>query len=394
MDRLKNIFTIAYYTILRYIRDVKTLTSMLFLPIILIIILGTALDKYFTVSKIEPIKVALVNKDKGEISKSFEEFLKIEDVKAILQVERFEDYDKALEELKDKDLSALIYLEENLSENVKEGKENTIKILGSKYSTFKRNVVQKIVDSYVNGANTMEAMYKISTPDTIKDVKYENKTTLKEEIFSITGTKPRAIDYYAVTMLVMILMYGTMYGSYSFGEDNFETIGIRVKTTPVKYSEIFIGKCLGIVFTLFWQFIVLILVSKYMYKANFGTNLWIIIFICFTLSVLATFLGMAVCTIVKNEKVAGAILNIVVPVATFVAGGYTPFSVEPNSIFEKVRYMSPNYLAQTAIFNNIYGGPSAQTQSCIVTMWVMIIGLIIIASLFGRRLLGNDSFSQ
>ncbi len=394
MDRLKNIFTIAYYTILRYIRDVKTLTSMLVLPIILIIILGTALDKYFTVSKIDPIKVALVNKDKGDVSKSFEEFLKIEDIKAILQVERYEDYDKALEELKDKDLSALIYLEENLSENMKEGKENTIKILGSKYSTFKRNVVQKIVDSYVNGANTMEAMYKIATPDAIKDVKYENKTTIKEEIFSITGTKPRAIDYYAVTMLVMILMYGTMYGSYSFGEDNFETIGTRVKTTPVKYSEIFIGKCLGIVFTLFWQFTVLILVSKYMYKANFGTNLWIIIFICFTLSVLATFLGMAVCTIVKNEKVAGAILNIAVPVATFVAGGYTPFPVEPNSIFEKIRYMSPNYLAQTAIFNNIYGGPSAQTQSCIVIMWVMSAVLIIIASLFGRRLVGNDSFSQ
>lgn len=394
MDRFKNIFTIAYYTILRYVRDRKTLCSMLLLPIMLIILLGTALDKAFAISKVDPIKVALVNKDKGEISKSFEEFLNIKDIKDILVVEKYEDYDKALEKVKNKELEALVYLNEDFSKNVTAGNKTNIQVFGSKYSTFKSNVVQNIVDSYVSGANTTEAMYKIAAPEAIKNVQYENKKAIKDENISISGAKPRAIDYYAVTMLIMTLMYGTMYGSYGFGEDNFEATGIRVKTTPVKYTEIFIGKALGIVFTMFWQFMTLILFSKFVYRANFGNNLPLIIFICLTLSILATSLGMAVCTIVKNEKVAGAVLNIVVPVLTFVAGGYAKFDVDPNSLFSKIRYISPNHLAQTAIFNNIYGGSAVEAQNMIIIMWIMILAFIIIASLFGRRLLGNDSFSK
>lgn len=394
MDRFKNIFTIAHYTILRYVRDRKTLSSMLLLPIMLIILLGTALDKYFITSKIDPIKVALVNKDKGEISKSFEEFLNIKDIKEILIVEEYEDYDKALERVKNKELEALIYIKEDFSKDITAGNKANIQIFGSKYATFKSNVVQNIVDAYVSGANTTEAMYKIAGPEIIKNIQYENKKVIKDESFSVSGRKPRAIDYYAVTMLVMTLMYGTMYGSYSFGEDNFEATGIRIKTAPVKYTEIFIGKALGIVFTLFWQFMTLILFSKYVYGVNFGNNLAVIIFICLTLSMLATSLGMAVCTIAKNEKLAGALLNIIVPVLTFIAGGYAKFDVDPNSLFSKIRYISPNHLAQTAIFNNIYGGSAAETHNMIITMWVMTIAFIIIASLFGRRLLGNDSFSE
>jgi ABC-2 type transport system permease protein len=63
-----NIFHVAYYTVLRNLRDRKSMASMLLFPIILILILGSALSSNYAVSDVGKTPVAYLNKDKGAFS--------------------------------------------------------------------------------------------------------------------------------------------------------------------------------------------------------------------------------------------------------------------------------------------------------------------------------------
>jgi ABC-2 type transport system permease protein len=75
---------------------------------------------------------------------------------------------------------------------------------------------------------------------------------------------------------------------------------------------------------------------------------------------------------------------------TFLAGGYARIEAG-SSGFAKTMYISPNYLAQTAMFNTIYGQSITSniqllsTQGCIGILWIIIILMFTAASVSGRR---------
>lgn len=378
-----NIFTIAYYNIIRFFRDKKSFIYMLALPIILILILGSALDSNFKVNSIDRTKVVYINKDRGDISKNFDEFLDNKEVKELIEVERMDSYESAFKELNDDKIKAIIYIKEDYSDKVKKEEKAPIEVIGSNSNSFRFFLVKNLVSSFIEGANTSEALAKISDGKELRLQRWDNIT---EESISLDGKRPKAVDYYAVTMMVMIIMYGASYGVAEIGENYMNPVGKRINSTPIKSYENFLGKTIAIVFTMSFQFIALILFSKYVYKANFGNHIFFVIFVCFSLSILSTFLGVALCLIFKDKVVAGRILNIIVPIFTFISGGY--FVVDgmfSNGLIKKLLYISPNYLAQNAIFNNIYGGAAGETQVCILALWIMILVLLVVSVFAGRR---------
>ncbi len=378
-----NILTIAYYNIIRFFRDKKSFIYMLALPIILILILGSALDSNFKINSIDRTKVVYVNKDGGNISKNFDEFLDNKEVKELIEVEKMDSYQLAFKELNDDKIKAIIYINEDYSDKVKKGEKAPIEVIGSNSNSFRFFLVKNLVSSFIEGANTSEALAKISDRKELRLQRWDNIT---EESISLDGKRPKAVDYYAVTMMVMIIMYGASYGVAEIGENYMNPVGKRINSTPLKGYENFLGKTIAIVFTMSFQFIALILFSKYAYKANFGSHILFVIFVCFSLSILSTFLGVALCLIFKDKVVAGRILNIIVPIFTFISGGY--FVVDgmfSSGLIKKLLYISPNYLAQKAIFNNIYGGAAGETQVCILALWIMILVLLVVSVFAGRR---------
>lgn len=380
------IFHVAYYTILRNLRDKKSMASMLLLPIVLILILGNALSGAFTVDNMDSIPVCYLNSDKGAMSKYFDDFLDSEEIKDLLSVKKVDTFDEGKSLVNDKKARALIIISEDYSKDIEAGKKADIEVYTSRYSEFSASVVNNVIDSFIDGANTVEAMQRLNA----SNFNYTRAESIVESSITTNGKRPRAIDYYAVTMLVMILMYGTQYGCHGIGEDYLENKGKRIKTTPIKSYEQFIGITLGHVFTVMCQSVVLILFTKYAYKANWGGNMPGILLISFTLSVLAIALGMMLSVLLKDRMKASAVLSLIVPIMTFIAGGYAPLNAG-SSAFAKIMYISPSYLAQTALFNTIYGQSITtniqllNTTECIGIMWAVTIIMFIIASVSGRR---------
>lgn len=380
-----SIFTVAYYDILRFLRDRKTLIEMVLLPIILILILGTALDKAFDVNHLDKIDVLYVNEDKGRVSGSFDEFLDNKEVKDVLNCKEIESLDEAKKLLSERKTEAIIYVGEGFSDRVLKGEKSNIELYTYDNTKFKFSIVENLVKSYVEGFNGVEAIYRMSGVSSGNDREFQREQVVEEENISIEGKKPRAIDYYAVTMLIMIMMYGASYGVEAAGESYMMAVGRRIGTTPIKPYENFIGKLLAIVFTLSWQFTALILFSKFIYKANFGQNIPMIIFICFSLVILTTSLGVGLCMIFKSKQVANRVLEIIIPIFTFISGGYVPMNFPNMKVLSKIMNVIPNNLAQKSIFNVVYGGSNLEIRNNLIIMWTLSIIIFVVGMIAGRR---------
>lgn len=372
------ILDIAYCTIKRNLRDRKSMITMMVLPIVSILILGSALSRDYTPSNLKKAKVCYLNEDSGKIAELFTKFISMKYVKEVLEVRDVKNYDEALKLVDKNKADSIIVISKDYTKNIMSGKKAVIQVYNKKQGNMTAAIVKNVVDSFVSSANTMEAVYKLNGKINL----FVRSTGIEKNAFTTNGKIPRAIDYYAITMLVMTLMYGSMYAYHGIIGTYFDEVGQRIKATPIKAYEVVIGFTLGSVVSVFGQGLVLILFTKYVYKANWGGNIGIILFVCFSLTVLSTIMG--ILTAIIDQNSGSGILNILVPIFTFVSGGYFQFTTE-NSVFKAVQNIVPNSLAQRAMFNTVYGGDSLKVISSIIIMWIITIILLIISSIAGRR---------
>ncbi|NLM42608.1 MAG: ABC transporter permease, partial [Clostridiales bacterium] len=136
---------IAYYTALRNMRDYRNMTTMLALPIVLILILGSALAGTFQIESIDPVKVVLVNENEGDLLQNLKQFLQQKSIKEIVDTETVEYLDQGMEKIKSGEAFALIYLEGSNGGKIHVYKRNE--------SMFRGSVVQNVLDSFVQSAN-------------------------------------------------------------------------------------------------------------------------------------------------------------------------------------------------------------------------------------------------
>lgn len=373
------VFYIALSVIQRNLRDRKTLITTLLLPIVLILILGNALKSIDTFSEksLGKTTVYYLNSDNKEISKNFDIFLKDKEIKTILDVKKASNYKEGTKLVNDGKASALIYIDKDYSNNITKDEKGKINIYESKSNTVRNSIVESIIDSYNNGANTMQTASKIAH----KMIQYKTKDNINENYLSIEGTSPRAIDYYAVTMLVMTLMYGATYGCMELDDMFFNNIGKRIKTTSTGAFQHLLGVLIGAIFTLLLQALVLILFTKYVYGVNWGSHPFIIAETIFALAVLSTAIGVMFGSVMGDSDKASGILRIIVPIFTFVSGGYIKISMGNIPLINYV----PNQLAQTSLFNTIYGGSLSVANESIITMFIIAIIAFAIAAIGARR---------
>lgn len=381
-----NILYIAASTIKRSFRDKKSLFRSILMPIIFIIILGTALSNMFENPHIDKINVAYLNMDKGTVSQSFEQFLNMDDIKKILNVKQVDSFEEGQKLVTDKKAASLIIVPKGYSDDIKSGEKGNIEIYKSKYADFTSSIVKSIVECFNSGGNTQSAM----SLNNMAKLAYSRYSAMKETSISIEGKRPRAIDYYAVSIVVLAIMNSALFASSSVGEDYFETVGSRIKSTPIRKYEIFFGKLIGCVFTSVIKAGIVIAFSKFVYGANYGNSWGMIAFIVFTTAVMACAFGMMMCMLVGNTAKASSIISLLVNVFTFIGGGYVAIIAADMNV-SKTMHLSPNFYAQTALFNTIYpDGFKATyqfytTQGYILQMWYFTIIMFVILFLVERR---------
>lgn len=370
---MRQILTVLKYALLRHLRDTgNTLLQMIVFPIVLILILGLALGSAFQQQEVDPTPVGYLNREQGVLGQHFEQFLASPDVARMLAVQSVESRHQGLEMIKNEEIVALIEL--NPTE------ETAFSLTCHPSSPLRTAIVENILEGFIHGANAVHVMAAMgaTAPEFVYSVE-----AIEERPISASGLMPGAMDYYGVTMLVMIVMYGSLYASSGMAKSYLGPIGRRIKVSPIGAAQQYVGLVLANVLTVFGQVLIIIAFTRFAFKVNWGANLPLILLIAFVVVVLSIALGTMVIMVTREEMRAIGLLNPLIVVSTFLAGGY--FKIDLPGVTSYIQYLSPNYLAQTAIFNTIYQGPARQTLITVAAMLLIIAVTFAIAMLAQRR---------
>ncbi|MBP3413235.1 MAG: ABC transporter permease [Oscillospiraceae bacterium] len=411
-----NIYYQLVHSLKCIFKDTKPLISKILTFSLVILVLGSAFSDMFD-TNIEPVKVGILNEDKGALSTGIIQVLEplgtldpeaeatqaeedeenTEDENAtadvsigewmkVYNVESEED-GRALacdDEVADENrISAMIHFPEGFTDKVTEnadksdGEATPITIKTGRSTQVDTTVVKCVFDTFTNSLNADFAVQEHFDGKSLpQDLDIENGYTQMETDAEAT---PDAMSYYAIAMLMMVLLYGAEYGCNSIADDYLGVIGERIKTTPIKRYQQYIGKMLGMVIATTLQGIFIVLLTGLVYGAKWGSNYLALLAIIFSMSAASVTLGACLCMITRNGARGQAMVSLIVIACTFLAGGFVKMDMGA------LKYISPNYYAQTAMFNSIYNGDTGIALQNIGILWLFVIGASAIAILMSRR---------
>lgn len=374
-----NILNQIYYTVKRIFAESKAVLVKLLSFIVLILILGSAFSDVFEVSSLDKITIVCYNADKGTSGESFiQSLMDIDSIKDIVAFEEVSAFDEAEKMVDDEKAEAFVYIPEDFSEQVEnQDTKNLVEVYRRKYSGVSSTVVENVIESYINGLNCASVVYKLQ--GNLDGFNFTAESGIKEQPLTASGKVPTAMAYYALSMLLMMMLYGAEYGCSGTAEESLGTLGDRIKLSPMKTYQQYIGKIAGLSLVTFIQSLIVILFTKVVYNVDWGTSIPLLLAVIFSFSVVTTTLGAMLCILTGNESSAQSIITVLVIAFTFLAGGFV------YADFSGIEQISLSYYAKSAILNMVYAGDLNVVYKNIGIMWVVTVVFIIISVFIAER---------
>ena len=347
------ILSLAYYHFLMNFRDKKDFFLQILSPIVLVLILGTALSGNFS-NNSGSMTVGLVVNENSEVASGFEQFMKEISDHESYNVRMYETVDDVRTDVQNGNIDSAVVFED----------DHTAEVISNPNRAIDEEIVNQFLDIY-NTYITLNRM-NVENGNMITSV----PNLVVENSINLDGRKPRAVDYYAVTMLAMYMMYGTGYGAYAIAQNYLEARGERIKCADTTFFEHFTGLALGSVVTMFIQGMAVVLFTKYVFDVNWGNSLFVIMFIILTFSLLAIGLGMFTTVIFKDKYKGIGILNALIPLMTFFSGGFMPTG--SLGIMKSVQTFIPNYHFHNILFSYTFQGSQDSMHLSMMILWGMI----------------------
>jgi ABC-2 type transport system permease protein len=325
------------------IRDFKGMALMVLFPIVLILVLGTALPGFFDSSaSFRDIKVIYTSQANRPLSLAFQGFVeKGRDMG--MEFTAAESPGQGLEAVKNGKYVCFIAVKENGIE------------LYQNSSSFKAHLVEALLETFLQRYSAAGAIARVSPAAAQRMIAGQNTGGSDYVSVSSPGQRqgPGALDYYAVTMLTLIIMYSSLTGASAIKNEKTAGTYSRLLCSPVGKYEILTGKTLGVLAVTLLQALGVILFSRYVFGANWGSHPGTIFLLVAAEVVMAVSLGMGLTFMIKGETTVRSLLNIIIPFMVFLGGGYVPLEGLGNTLLS-FSQLSPVRWMNKALFQVIY----------------------------------------
>lgn len=366
------ILTIMLKEIKEILYDKKVMAIMILLPIVLIGILGFAFSSTSDI-KLGDIKVIYTDEGDTILSQGFDIFIKETDKMGVKFVE-IKDVSKGISEIEKRKYDGYVFLK---------GKDITF--YKNAHGDIKTEIAESMIDSFVDTFKGMTAIAS-QNPAFLKN---SGDINLNREFIKITSidrkVKQTSFDYYSVTMLTLVILYGAMSGVFSIDMERTKKTGRRILASPVKKYEILMGKVLGVTFSVFIQALIIVLFSKYIFGANWGKDIVTVFVIIISEIIFVVGLGVSLGFIIKNGAMAQGLLNGIIPFIAFLGGSYIPVKEMGSQFIEKLSNFSPITWTNTAIFNVILGGNYQYVPTALMVNLIPAAFFIVLSAYLFRR---------
>ncbi|MDR1692458.1 MAG: ABC transporter permease [Oscillospiraceae bacterium] len=332
-------------------------------PILLILILGTALSTYISADiELEPAPMAVAAEEGGPLRA----FLASPDISPFFEL-TYTDAAEAEALTKSGDVICAVV----------EGGDGSLDVLSQSQISFTAQIALSILDSYQRiGAAAAAAATEGG------DIAAALGMDLSVTDMPLGKRAPSATDYYAVTMLVMILLYTGLNGVELFSKGMLSDTGRRARTAPISKAALVGGLLAASTVTSFLQGMVTFVFSGVVYGVYWGERIPLVLATLFAVVLLSQALCLFLLMLFRHPGAAGGAAQAFFWVSTFVSGGYTKVSFGPaDAVFQ----YAPNAMAHTVIFGSIFGGNEGKMMFCLAALFGLGLLFYVLSFILGRR---------
>jgi len=370
-----NIIYIIIKEVKHSFRDKKSMAMMILFPIALIVVISSAFKTSFTSSiDIGTPKVLYSIEGKGVTSDNFKTSFIERGKDFKIEFTKMDNMDSAKQKLISKEYDAIIQMKA----------DNKIEFYKSGLESIKAGVVESILSTYVQEFNVIMDISSVN-PRIINSLLKDNNANYSTITSLNKAVQPSSLDYYTIAEIALIIMYSGMTGLFGIASEKNSKTRDRILISPVKKYEFLIGKTLGGVIGICIQIAIVVLFSKYVLGANWGTDIFTVLLIFISEIVMAISIGVGLGFIFKNENVANGFLNFLIPVIVFLGGSYMSVDGFGSKTFQAITYLSPVRWVNRSIFDVIYNNSYSKVPLAILFNLGIAVVFLAISSLLFRK---------
>lgn len=392
---MRKVLLIALNSLTRTARDKKTLMLMLAMPMILIGILGSALQGLMSETPIQPFDVLVVNADQpakpplpqgappaaAEQLPSYhfgkilvEDVLRSEQAGRILKVVDASDPADARAQVAAAKAPALVYLPATFTADLLAGKPVSVQVVTDAGRPTQAEIVRQIVSAFTEEVSAGRLAAVALGPERAAlltgDAVRAAAATVKEAPSGLKSVS--AIQYYAAAMGIMFMVMTALSRAKDLILERQDGTLHRMLASPTGKGTILAGQALGTLVIVMAQFLTLMAGTSLIYQVDWGPLLPALL-IGFAFCVASAGIGTATAAILNDPKAADAAVGVVANVFAALSGSMFPlwgFS-EPMKLIAK---FTPNYWALQAFIDQMSGAGTARLWTPILIL--VTLGLV------------------
>jgi len=171
--------------------------------------------------------------------------------------------------------------------------------------------------------------------EAIQSVVNEISASQQTDVVSVRTTTqegikvPRALDYYAVGMALLYLIFTANTGTEAMLEEKRQHTLWRVLSTPTSSSQILLGKLVGIFAIAALQFAMIIVLTRALYHVNWGASVPAVIVMAVATVLAGAGLSTLIAALARTPEQAGSIGPAVALVYSLLGGTMWPVFTMP-----------------------------------------------------------------
>jgi ABC-2 type transport system permease protein len=318
-------WTTAYYELIKYSRMRSVLIILIGLPLLLILLLGSAFD-----TEIKPAKVALFTADQGEMRTSIDSFWKDEAIAPYIKVLKAGSEKEVRDFVREGIADYGVFIPANYSKQLMAGETAKWLTFSGRYEE-KNIAADAVVNRYLANVNLRLAAMQTLGPEraaAIDGAGSQAKTSGNpiavynlgagdSQIFGETS----AIQYYAAAYLIMFLLYSGMSAALTLLNQRESGTLQRLYAIPGSFRAIVFGIIVGAVMLAALQAVIIIAFTAYVYGVEWGSHYGSITLICLLTTVAGVGLALTIASFARTSKTTQTLFTIVAFSMTFLSGG-------------------------------------------------------------------------
>lgn len=355
---MRQITRFAIKEMKHFFRDKRSFIFVLIFPIVLMGVLGTALNSAFNTGR-SPVEMNVLYKTNADevLEGAFADFT-AETNEAGIEFESLEAGEDGEEKVDDGEASGFVYMDS----------DGVDLYLPDEYS-LESSVLKSALASFTETYNVASEIIE-TTPEKASVLQFQVTHDFIQEHAVDSDKTVGSMDYYAIVMTTMFIFIGAMFASGLIAEERLQNTDARLMIAPVKKRDILVGKVSGFVVIFSFFIFVLFLFSTFVYNADWGEHLGLVALILLSQVIFTVCFGMGVGYITQSSGNANVFIMIAVQVSAFFGGAFFEIT-NPEGALKYITKLSPLEWQNNALLNMIY----ANDLSHIVPTFILNIGI-------------------